>query len=616
MAVTREDIVTQIRNALRVSDPDMDTSVGTPLRKIIDAVAASLADAYIEQHMLSYAYDIDSKIDADLDAFTRLFGIARIPARRAVGSVTFSRTGDLTPTVFIPVGTEVASSADPALVVQTVTGGTMMPGVSSITVAVQAVAAGPEGNLPPGSVNLITTPIQGVNTVVNTGSLTGGMSRETDSELRERWKKTVFRSLAGTEQMYLGVALNDTDCYAASVVGSSKSRTEILQVPTSGDVVAEIEDAKFIYSSPVHVTTADGVPLVKDYDYQWVPTVPPAVRRLSGAFPSAGELLTVAYEYLPEVSRNDPGNGITNRVDLFVGGVRAQSAEASVVFRSDKEFQSVDTIDLYTGDWLRADQTRPEAGNVLLPLPFGPILSAPALLTVAGTTYGLATSDNPMGSTSGGVTYAYQVVHEDTVDGWTPTSRFGLEWHRNYLPADGSAFSVGDAGDYTYNEIPAAVQDAVNRWRLVGIDARVHQAKRRWLRFSLGVMYTASSTGSASSVQDAIRTALSDYLNRMGFNSNVQISDVLAVIHQVPGVDNVRMLNGDDVLGYSSANPDASIVGVQQIPPHGAADATALQSYVEPATGRATDIYFKDDELPVLGAVVFKTLARNSFGVL
>ncbi|MFE0490198.1 baseplate J/gp47 family protein [Streptomyces griseoaurantiacus] len=616
MGVSREDIVTQMRDALLVSDPELDTSVGTPARKILDAVAASLADAYVENHLLSYAYDIDSKTDADLDAFCQLFGIARIAARRAVGTVTFSRTGDLTATVFLPVGTEVTSSSDSSVVVATVSGATLMPGASSVTVPVQAVTAGPEGNLGAGMATVITSPIQGVSSVVNTAALIGGTSRETDSELRARWKATVFRSLAGTEQMYTGVALDDSDCYAVSVVGSSRTRSEILQVPVSGDVLCQITDAKYIYSNPVQVAKADGTPLIKDYDYTWIPSNPPKIHALSGSFPASGELLTVDYQYLPTVSRNDPATSITNRVDVYTGGVRAQAAQASIVFRQAKKWQTVAGVDLYTGDWLRADQTRPEANNVFVPLPFGPILTVPTTLTVGATTYGLATKANPLGTTTGGVTYAYQIVHEDTVDGWTPTSRFGLEWHRTYLPADGSAISVGDAGDYTYNEVPASVQDAIGRWRLVGIDAQVHQAKQRWLRFALGVMYEASSTGSVDSVQDSIRIALSDYLNRMNFNSNIQVSDVLAVIHQVPGVDNVRLLHGSDVTGYSSANPSASVVGIQQIAPNSAADSAALASYVEAATGRATDIYFRDDELPVLGGVVFKTLARNSFGVL
>lgn len=616
MGVSSDDVVSQMRDALQLADPELDTSVGTPARKILDAVGASIASAYIEQHLLSYAYDIDSKIDADLDAFTQLFGIARMAARRAVGNVTFSRTGDTSSTVFIPVGTEI-STADASVVVQAVTGGTLMPGATSVTVAVQAVAAGPEGNLAAGRANLISSPVQGVNAAVNTAALTGGMSRETDSELRARWKATVFRSLAGTEQMYLGVALDDTDCYAASVVGATRTRTEILQVPVSGDVVTQISDAKYIYASPVQVTKSDGTPLAYGYDYQWVSSNPPAIHPLSGAFPAAGELVTVSYQYLPVVSRNDPANTITNRVDLFVGGSRAQSAQVGSVFRRSNVFVATPTtVSLYAGNWLRNDQTPPDPANVFVQLPYGPILTVPSTITIGGTTYGLATAANPMGTVVGSITYAYQIVHDNTVNGWTATSQFGLEWHHSYLPADGSAFNVGSNGDYTYNEIPASVQDSVNRWRLTGIDARVHQAQTRWLRFTLGVMYTDPGAGSSSAVQDAVRAALSDYLGRQGFNAAVQVSDVLEVVHQVAGVDNVRILNGSDVPGYNPANPNASIVGIQQIVAGSAPTSGAIASYVDSATGRAKDAYFKDNELPVLGGIVFKTLARNSFGVL
>ncbi|MFE4863237.1 hypothetical protein, partial [Streptomyces sp. NPDC056670] len=131
--------------------------------------------------------------------------------------------------------------------------------------------------------------------------------------------------------------------------------------------------------------------------------------------PASGELLTVDYQYLPTVSRNDPANTITNRVDVFTGGTRAQAAQASVVFKADKKWQTVPTIDLYTGHWLRGDQTRPEALNVYIPLPFGPILSVPTTITVGATTYGRASKTNPLGTVNGGITYAYQVVHEDTV---------------------------------------------------------------------------------------------------------------------------------------------------------------------------------------------------------
>ncbi|GAA1978754.1 baseplate J/gp47 family protein [Kitasatospora viridis] len=630
MATSQNDIVSQMREALRISDPELDTGVGSVARKILDAVAASVADAYVENHLLSYAYDVDAKVDADLDSFCQLFGISRIPARRAVGTVTFSRSQDLNSTVYIPVGVEINAASDPSQVVQTVTGGILLPGVASASVAVQASTAGAAGNVAAGALDTLASPVQGVSTVVNPTAMTGGTSRETDSELRTRWKRTVFRSLAGTESMFTGIALDDPDCYAANVIGASKSRTEILQIPSSGDTVAQIQNAAYVYAAPVRVARSDGTALVRDYDYTWIPSIPPAIRQLSPAFPQPGELITVDYQYLPLVSRNSPTTGVTNRVDVFCGGVRAQVAQQSVIFSNAKAFQNLPANDLYRGVWLRADQSQPDPGNIFIPLAFGPILTVPSTLTVGSAIYGLATRDHPLGTVSGGVTYAYTVVHEDTADGWTPTSRFGLEWHASYLPVNGTPFLVGASSNYAFNEIPSSVQDAINRWRLVGSDVKVHQAKQRWLRFAMGLV--VDSGASATTVQNAVRTALSDYLNRMVFASTVQVSDVLAVAHQVPGVDNVRFLNGGDVSGYSPANPNASVVGIQQISPlasvsNGASGSStwyplgtgplgpALVSYVDLATGRASDAYFEDNELPVLGAVVFKNLARNSFGV-
>lgn len=73
-----------MRSALAVTDPDLDTSVGTTTRKILDAVAESIAESYLDQHMLSYTYDIDSKTEGDLDSFTQTIGgISRLAGKRS-----------------------------------------------------------------------------------------------------------------------------------------------------------------------------------------------------------------------------------------------------------------------------------------------------------------------------------------------------------------------------------------------------------------------------------------------------------------------------------------------------------------------------------------------------
>lgn len=43
MAVTLDQVSAQILSNLRLTDPELDTSIGTPARKIIDAVAYSIS---------------------------------------------------------------------------------------------------------------------------------------------------------------------------------------------------------------------------------------------------------------------------------------------------------------------------------------------------------------------------------------------------------------------------------------------------------------------------------------------------------------------------------------------------------------------------------------------
>src|SRR5690606_30532372 len=63
----------------------------------------------------------------------------------------------------------------------------------------------------------------------NTVALSGGADPETDEQLRDRFKRTVFRGMAGTEHMFLGIALDDESVTQANVLGASKKYRETIQ---------------------------------------------------------------------------------------------------------------------------------------------------------------------------------------------------------------------------------------------------------------------------------------------------------------------------------------------------------------------------------------------------
>lgn len=599
-----DEIVSQMRQTLAITEPDLDTSVGSVTRKILDVVAEAVSEAYIDQHLLTYSYDIDSKTDADLDAFVQLFGLARIPAHRATGTVTFARTGDTSKLISIPVHFQVTTSGNPPVIVQTVAPAFLDIGSLSVNVAVQATDGGAAGNIPPGTL-LPLTPLDGVSTIVNAAALTGGTAQETDDQLRARWKATVFRNMAGTEAMYLGVALNDPDCTAATVIGAAKRRREQLQI-ASGAATTTVQNAQSTYTGNQVVGTDidNGAINLPGVDYTWNTGVnPPRVDVLSSTALPDGTLIDVDFAYLSKASRNSLSSNILNRVDVWCAGTRAADATQTVVFRNTLTFSASSSSTYYNVNWVRPDGTNPTVGNVFIPLAFGPIITVPATITISGTTYGLATPSHPLGTTSSGVTYAYQIIHNDTAFGWAPNSLFGLEWVSTALPANNTTFSYA----YEYNNVPTAVQMDMNRWRMIGTDAVVHQAKQIYLKFNIAVIYDLAADPTVTST--AIDTALADYLSKIGLSSVVQASDVLQVIHNVPGVDAVRFLYGTDNPGFSFGSANSYNVGIQQV-----IGTTVVNSYVD-TNGRAIDVLFADNALPVFGLTYKVRKAENSWGV-
>lgn len=618
MSASTSDVSDQIRANLAIADPDLDTSVGTTTRKIIDAFSEVLAEGYIDQHMLTYTYDVDSKVDADLDNFCQAVGgIARLAAKRSVGVVTFSRT-DTSTIVSIPVNTEVDSNTDPSVPVQTIAGGTMVIGQATVAVPVQAVNAGPDGNLAAATLTNLATPTEGVTAVTNLQPLTGGTTQETDDELRARWKATVFRSMAGTEQMYLGTALNDPNVTAAVVVGSSKRRREQIQI-VSGAATSSVPDAAFVFPTGVFLggDIDAGALLLKDIDWTWnYGTNPPTISINAGSTTYdtgdvdgggapilatiEGAILELDFEYVPTSSRNDPANAILNRVDIWCAGQNPTSAQQSVVFKPTLRFTGTSSSPYYTGNYVRPDGTAPVSNNVFLPLAFGPIISVPDILSVGGSTYGR------IGSGVSGTTHAnaFSVIQDKTAFGHAFGSRYGLEWDASVLPTTNSVFTVGN-GAYVYDSVPKDVQAQIDRWRLVGVDALAHSAHQDLLRFNLAIMYVPGSN--QTTVDAAIDLAITTYLGTVGLGGVVQCSDIVQVVHNVSGVDNVRFMEGADFPSWLYSTRNTFATGIQKIVA-GAVTVTYINTLGEP-----TDIVYSDNHVPVLNDTNLSVKAQNTF---
>jgi hypothetical protein len=70
--------------------------------------------------------------------------------------------------------------------------------------------------------------------VTNLTAMTGGVDVENDSELRQRFKDTFMRNIAGTEDWYLGLAYQNQNVSRAVCFGPIRKYVTQIAVPSSG----------------------------------------------------------------------------------------------------------------------------------------------------------------------------------------------------------------------------------------------------------------------------------------------------------------------------------------------------------------------------------------------
>jgi uncharacterized phage protein gp47/JayE len=601
---SQSDISSQIVATLATSEPDLDTSVGSVTRTIIDAVAGAISDASLDTQLLTYQYDIYGMTGSDLDAFVQLFGISRYPAMRSTGTVTFTRATAVD-VVSTPINSQVATQ-DGTVVVQTLAAGILTLGALTVTVPAQAVVPGPQGNVAAGTLTKALTPVSEITGVTNLNAFTGGTNQETDSQLQARWVSTVFKSMSGTSQMFLGIALNNPACTAANVIGPQTRRREQLQI-SGGSATSTVNDAQYVYPSGqiAGIDIDNGNIAAPGAQYAWNYNLnPPSITVIDAAYFPNGEIIELSYIYLDEASRNIPSSGIFNRVDIYAAGSNAANASQPVGFSNAITFSSSASNVYFAGTYVHPDGTHPSPGNVFIPLAFGPIITLPATIVIGSTTYGLASTANPMGTTSGGVSYAYQIVHQTGAFGWSPYSSFGIEWYAGFPVANGSLIVLSEG--YTYNNVPMQIQASVESWGLAGIDALTHQAQELELQFSLAVVYDNSI--SVPTTQSAIGNGLQSFLSTLAFNATIYPSSVIAIVEGVSGVVACRFLEAADYAGWNPVTPNLFNVGIQQL-----VNGVVVQSFVN-SQGQPLTVYTGDDTVPTFGGTVLITKGVNTLG--
>lgn len=274
MANTNE-VLARILAALSVYDPTWDVSVGTATYKIGEAIAQEIATANNNSILQTYSYDINTKSNSELDAFCNLFGVYRQLGKRASGAVTFSLpSGTVSTSIYdIPMGTQVAvpvgANYTSAIYFITTSPAIIGIGDQSTIVPVVATLPGANGNVPAGVVTSKVSPLNGITTINNSSSMTGGADPESDVALRSRWQATVFNNTTGTAGKYTLTAFQNPNVTSSIPVGQQQFYDEQLQINAfvsgSGSTASGVTFQLIAYSgmtSAVSGTTYSGTTLV------------------------------------------------------------------------------------------------------------------------------------------------------------------------------------------------------------------------------------------------------------------------------------------------------------------------------------------------------------------
>jgi uncharacterized phage protein gp47/JayE len=538
VAKTPDQIVADMLAKLKITAPGFSFELGTPERKILDAVGEAVSEAYIDQYLVGSLLDIESKAGLELEQWVGIFGFGRLQGRQSTGVVRVELSTANTQDIPINQGTQfytrqgLPGTADPLYFSSTQT--VVIPAGSYVAdVPVQCTIIGTAGNVPPDSIVFLGS-IIGATSVTNLTSLVGGVDAETDNELRQRFKDTFMRNISGTEDWYLGLAYQNKNVSKAACFGPiHKYATQIavpnttLTLPVSGDVKYAWPAGEVVFKN---LGQEDEVFYRPIDDYLFVSGSSPQITRVNTGAMVVGDIVDVEFEYTTKSSRNIPLSGITNKVDMFVNGQDPYLITERTVVTSQL-LSATSTDELYTGNFARVGTTgTPSSSNRFMRLGSVPIISFPSSITVGVTNYQQGVH--------------YHILRGTTLLAGSVREVAGIEW-LVAGPANGTALTL----TYTYNRVPEVLGAVVKQGKQITTDVLVHQARYAYLRPHLSIEYDRGLV--ISQVNNAIQTRLREYFAGMPYGAWVEISDLSLAVHQVIGVDNVNLtVSADDASNY------------------------------------------------------------------
>lgn len=199
---------------------DINLTDRSPLGLFIQVIAWDQSRIWEEVEKVYHAQHVDSAEGTQLDGVAKRISLTRRPAEKAIGTITITGTADTVITAgALRVSTKTGVEFDLA---EDVT----IPETGTVDAAIIAILAGKSGNVQPGTITEIITPLAGVTAVTNAAATAGGRDIETDYEFYNRYLLSLSSAGASTIDSIRAALLNVPGVRAANVVENMTSETD------------------------------------------------------------------------------------------------------------------------------------------------------------------------------------------------------------------------------------------------------------------------------------------------------------------------------------------------------------------------------------------------------
>lgn len=579
MSRAPEEISAAIRATLATTEPGLSCERGTPERKIIDACSEAISEGYVDMYLIGSMLDLENKVGLELEQFVGIFGFGRLQGKKATGVVRMTIANPLSTDQLITLGSQFytrggsVNAGGERLYYASTQAVTLTAGSYSVDVPIQCTETGTKGNVPPDSITSFGSAIA-TSTVTNLVAFSGGVDVETDAEMRQRFKDTLLRNIAGTPDWYRALALQNNSVSRVAVFGpTTLYKTQISAPNTTKNLSTLVhQDVKYAWPNMesvfINLAQEDEEFYRADNDYTLIWPTFTRVSAANGGQITTGDIIDLEFQYTTRCSRNDPVNGITNKVDIFIDGIDPFTVTERTVLlpsTSVKLVSSPTNAWNYTGNFERVGSAgSPQADSRFVRLASVPVVTFPSTITIGSSVYTQGTH--------------YHLLRSTTTDAGSHREISGLEWPSGVTgPADNTQMTL----TYIYNRSPELLTAIIDTSKQICTDVMVHQAKWQWVVPCLAVQY--ARTYAPAVVEASIKDHLTRYFSSMDYGQPVKINQILMAVQQILGVENVSLVTDDSLDNYG------------------------IQLYSDPTgtpTHEVTDFKLSDNALPILQDVL------------